>query len=73
MFAALKNFRIGGEAEGWNQPSHGAGRGAYVRAVATQGHLRGLLLEVGVKTKGHWPGRPAASGLILRAGYRFGL
>src|SRR5712692_6914314 len=36
MFAALKDFRIGGEAEGWNQPSHGTGGGAYLRAVATK-------------------------------------
>lgn len=71
MLAALKDFRIGGEAEVWNQPSYGAGGGAYLRTVATQGQLRGLLFDLGVKTKGHWPGRPVASGLILRAGYRF--
>src|SRR5712691_9275383 len=28
MFAAWKDFRIGGEAEVWNQPSHGTGGGA---------------------------------------------
>jgi hypothetical protein len=71
MFAEWKDFRIGGEAEVWNQPSHGTGGGAYVRAVATKGHVRGLLFDLGMKTKGHWPGRPAASGPILRVGYRF--
>src|SRR2546428_8762711 len=33
--------------------------------------VKGLLCDVGVKSRGEWPGRPAKAGLFLRIGCRF--
>ena len=68
--AEWKSIRWGAEAELWNQPSYGTGAGAIAQGVMTTGALRGFLIDVGFKTKGQWPGRPAKSGPILRGGYR---
>jgi hypothetical protein len=71
MFATWKYLRMGGEIEAWNQPSYGFGAGAHVRMVVTRGRPRGLLFDVGLKSDGHWPGRPAEPGAFVRIGYRF--
>lgn len=68
----LKAFRIGGELEVWNQPSSSVGAGATARIVTTEGAAKGLLIEVGAKSVGHWPGRPLNSGAFFRVGYRYG-
>ena len=67
----LKAFRIGGEFEVWNQPSSGGGGGATARLVAIEGPAKGLLIELGAKSDGHWPGRPINSGAFFRVGYRY--
>lgn len=71
MLATVKSLRIGGELEVWNQPSSDAGAGAMARIVNTAGRLKGLLIEVGIKSDGHWPGRPINSGAFFRLGYRY--
>lgn len=70
-FAAWKSIRLGGEVEAWNQPSHGTGGGANLWLSVTRGWSKGLLLNAGLKSGGHWPGRPAESGVFFRVGYRF--
>ena len=71
MFAAWRGVRMGGELEVWKQPSSGAGAGAKIRATTTRGRVKGLFVDAGVKTAGHWPGRPANAGLFFRVGYTF--
>jgi hypothetical protein len=71
MVAAVKALRIGGELEVWNQPSSGFGAGASARVVVTRGPVRGLLVDVGAKSDGHWPGRPIDSGAFFRVGFRY--
>ena len=70
MFATWPYIMMGGEGEVWNQPSYGAGAGATLRFVVTQGRLRGVLFDVGLKSAGHWLGRPAEPGAFFRIGYR---
>ena len=77
--AAIESFarpgavRLGGEFEVWNRPGDSLGGGFRVRVSAARGKLRGLFFDVGAKTGGHWPGRPAKSGPFLRFGARFGI
>jgi hypothetical protein len=63
--------RLGGEAEIWTRPRHGLGGGARLRLNAARGLWRGLFLDVGVKSDGHWPGRPAATGPFVLIGVEF--
>jgi hypothetical protein len=62
---------MGGEADVWDQPSHGTGASGFVRLTGTRGRLHGLQVDVGAKSGGRWPGRPANAGPFLRIGYRF--
>lgn len=71
MLLEWNALRVGGEVELWNQPASDAGAGASVRMVATSSRFKGLLLDVGVKSDGHWPGRPIDSGPFFRIGYRY--
>lgn len=71
MLATWKSLRIGGEMELWDQPSSGFGAGAHARTVVTAGPLKGLLVDLGFKSGGHWPGRPINSGAFFRIGYRY--
>lgn len=66
--ATFDRFKIGGEVETWRQPSHGLGGGVRARFTASRGTWRGFFGEIGVKSAGHWPGRPAGTGVFVRAG-----
>jgi hypothetical protein len=55
-------FVIGGTAEIWRDPRHGFGGGARLRARLDRGALRGLYLDLGLKSQGYWPGQPATPG-----------
>jgi len=72
-FAHPGPFRLGGDVEVWDRPGRNPGGGFRVRASTVQGKLKGFFFDVGAKTVGHWPGRPAESGLFLRVGGRFAL
>lgn len=61
-FAAAGPWRVGGQAEIWHDPRHGAGGGARVRALLIRGPLRGLYVDAGVKSSGYWVGQPASPG-----------
>ena len=63
--------RLGGEAEIWTRSRHGPGGGARLRFNAARGLWRGLFLDAGVKSDGHWPGRPAATGPFVLIGVEF--
>jgi hypothetical protein len=52
MLVTFKSLRIGGELELSDQPSSGTGAGATARLVATEGRVKGLLVEVGGKSDG---------------------
>jgi hypothetical protein len=65
-------LRIGGEIELWNGSDRGFGGGARVRLRLTRGKLREFFFDLGLKSDGHWPGRPAASGLFFRLGSHLG-
>ena len=62
--------RFGGEVEVWTRPDHPIGGGARLHVSRTRGALRNLFLDVGVKSDGHWPGRPAGVGPFVRLGLR---
>jgi hypothetical protein len=64
-FSAL---RLGGEIEAWTRPGRSPGGGVRVRLTPTSGRLEGLFAEVGVKSAGSWPGRPAGTGPFVRLG-----
>ena len=73
-FAERGNYRFGGEAEIWDDPDgSGTGGGFRLRITATEGFLRGAFADVGAKTRGHWPGRPAESGPFVRFGVHLAL
>jgi len=61
-------LRIGGEFELWGGSDRGLGGGVRARLRAVRGRLAGFFLDVGVKSDGHWPGRPAETGLFFRVG-----
>lgn len=65
-------LRLGGEAEIWIRPGHGLGAGARLRLLPTRPGWRGLFFDLGVKSDGHWPGRPAATGPFALVGVRLG-
>lgn len=65
-------WRIGGELEFWDGSDRGFGGGARVRLRAVRGRLSDFFLDVGAKSDGHWPGRPAESGIFFRVGGHLG-
>lgn len=65
-----RRIRIGGEIEVWDRPGEGRGGGFRVRLSPQAPRWSAVFLDLGAKTGGHWPGRPAESGPILRAGLR---
>jgi hypothetical protein len=65
---ALNGLKIGGEIEAWRQPTSGVGGGVRARFTALGGRMRGVFAEAGVKTAGHWPGRPAGTGAFASLG-----
>lgn len=71
MLFTAKALRVGGELEAWDQPSSGAGGGVLARMVLTAGYAKGLLVDVGIKSDGHWPGRPINPGPFFRIGFRY--
>ena len=62
---------LGGAAELWHDPRNGLGGGARVRARLTRGYLRGLYLDVGVKSQGYWIAQPATPGPYAALGILF--
>ncbi len=70
-FAEAGVFRLGGDLEIWDRPDGGIGGGVRVRGRVVRGRLRGAFADVGIKTAGHWPGRPVADGPFVRFGVRF--
>jgi hypothetical protein len=62
------SFRLGGAAEAWHDPRGGLGGGARVRARLARGTLRGLYIDLGVKSQGYWIGQPAAPGPYAAVG-----
>jgi hypothetical protein len=71
MLFTAKALRVGGELEVWDQPSFGSGAGVLARMVMTAGYVKGLLIDVGIKSDGHWPGRPIKAGPFFRVGFRY--
>lgn len=67
-FWESRRYRLGGEAELWNEPDGDFGGGARLRLLRTAGAWRGIFLDVGAKSRGHWPGRPAESGVFVQIG-----
>jgi hypothetical protein len=61
--------RLSGEIEAWSRPGRGLGGGVRVRVLKTSGPFRDFFYEAGVKSAGHWPGRPAGVGPFVRIGY----
>ena len=66
-------LRWGGEVEIWSGAETGSGGGMRLDARVRRGGLRDLFFEVGLKSDGPWPGRPAGVGPFARIGYRFDL
>ena len=62
------HVRIGGEVEAWIRPGGRLGGGARLRVSFARRRWGRLFVDRGVKSAGHWPGRPAGHGLIVRAG-----
>jgi hypothetical protein len=67
------HLRVGGEAEIWNSPGGSPGGGGLLRFQVARGALSGLFFDAGVKSDGHWPGRPAGVGPFARLGARIRL
>ncbi len=65
---AARRFSLGGAAEIWDDPRNGLGGGARVRARLSRGYLRGLYLDLGVKSQGYWVAQPATPGPYLALG-----
>ncbi len=65
-------WRMGGEAEAWIRPGQGLGGGVRARVVWSGFRMGGLFVEAGVKSAGHWPGRPLAVGPMVRVGLALG-
>ncbi|ANM30082.1 hypothetical protein ABI59_11620 [Acidobacteria bacterium Mor1] len=70
-FAEAGVFRLGGDLEIWDRPDGGVGGGVRVRGRVVRGRFRGAFADIGVKTAGHWPGRPVDDGPFVRFGVRF--
>ena len=64
--------RVGAEIELWSRPGRRAGGGLRLRFTNPKGRLAGSFVEVGAKSAGHWPGRPAGTGLMIRIGGTLG-
>jgi hypothetical protein len=64
-------WRIGGDFEVWSRIGGGLGGGIRTRFLKVGGRAEGMLLEGGVKSAGHWPGRPAGTGPFFRFGWVF--
>lgn len=60
--------RVGGEIEVWDRPDGGLGGGVRLRISPRSPRWSALFLDLGFKSEGSWPGRPAGDGPILRAG-----
>jgi hypothetical protein len=67
----LSRFVVGGEVEVWTRPGGSVGAGARARFTLTRGSLENAFFDVGLKSAGHWPGRPLAPGAFFRVGYRW--
>jgi len=67
-FLVARRIALGGAAEIWDDPRNGLGGGARVRARLTRGYLRGLYLDLGVKSQGYWIAQPATPGPYLALG-----
>ncbi len=67
-FLPTGGFRLGGAIELWHDPRGGLGGGARLRARLVRGFLRGLYVDVGVKSQGYWIGQPATAGPYAAAG-----
>ena len=63
-----RKLQLGGEVEIWRQADHTLGGGVRLRLMKRNGRLKNLFLDAGVKSDGHWPGRPAGVGPFLRLG-----
>src|SRR3989442_8383523 len=59
---AARRFVFGGAAEISDDPRNGPGGGARARARLTPGYLRGLYLDLRVKSQGYWVAQPATPG-----------
>ena len=70
-FLAVRSFSVGGAAEIWDDPRNGLGGGARVRARLDRGYLRGLYVDLGVKSQGYWVAQPATPGPYLALGLLF--
>jgi hypothetical protein len=64
-------LRVGGESEIWSRLGGGIGGGGLLRFRFRGGAMEGFWLDVGAKSAGHWPGRPAAVGPFLRLGFTY--
>ncbi len=66
-----KWFALGGEVELWVTPAHEIGGGSRLRTSMIKGIAKNIYVDIGVKSDGPWPGRPANAGVFVRAGYLF--
>lgn len=69
-FRDVGGIQLGGELELWTRPERSLGGGARLRMSLRRGRAAGLFFDLGAKSAGHWPGRPAEPGVFLAAGYR---
>lgn len=67
----LDRLALGGAAEIWHDPRNGAGGGARLRLRFRRGALRGLYVDLGVKSQGYWVGQPASPGPFGGIGLRY--
>jgi hypothetical protein len=63
-------FSAGGSAELWHDPRNGLGGGARAHLRLVSGPLRGLFVDLGVKSQGYWIGQPAGAGPFIGVGVR---
>lgn len=68
--ASVRGVELGGDVELWTRPGRGLGGGARVRVAGEARPGTGWFVEAGAKSSGHWPGRPAGTGPMVRAGIR---
>ena len=64
------SFHVGGEVEAWTRPGRSPGGGARLRFTSTRGLFQRFFAELGLKSAGHWPGRPAEPGPFVRIGVK---
>jgi hypothetical protein len=67
----LDRLTLGGAAEVWHDPRNGPGGGARLRLRFTRGALRGLYVDLGLKSQGYWVGQPASPGPFGGIGLRY--